>query len=182
MPPASVPRSERCAVHPARPAVDLCPVCGAPRCGNDAAAAPGGGCLACQGGAAAATPVAEVPFAEGLIRAALAALPVAVVGGAVTSEYVGTGAFAVITPFLLGVACGAASIAAAGRVSRPAGLRWVRLVGVLFALIGTAYGYRFVVGGEDPFGPAGSRIGPYVAAAVGAWLWTVPPRRRRRGR
>lgn len=182
MPPAPAARAERCAVHPARPAVDHCPRCGAPRCGSDAAAAPGGGCLACHGGAATDPAVVEVPVVEGLVRAALAALPVSVVGGAITSEYVGTGAFAVITPFLVGVACGAVAVAAAGRVPRPAGLRWVRLIGVLFALIGTAYGYRFVVGGEDPFGPAGSRIGPYVAAAVGAWLWTVPPRRRRRGR
>lgn len=173
----------RCAAHPGRPAVDECPVCNAPRCGNDAAAAPGGGCLACQGEAAAdAVRPGEVPLREGLVRAALAALPVAVAGGAVTSEYVGTGLFGIVTPFLVGVVCGAVAVAAAGRVPRPRGLAAVRLVGVLLALIATAYGFRFVVGGEDPFGPAGSRIGPYAAAAAGAWLWTVPPRRHRRRR
>ena len=140
------------------------------------------GCLACEGKAAPAKEVLArrpVPTGEGVIRAALAVLPVSLLGGAIASEYVGTDVFGIVTPFLVGVACGAVAVAAAGAVRRPEGLRAVRLVGLLYALIATGYGFRFVVGGEDPFAPAGDRIWPYAAAAAGAWLWTIPPKRRR---
>ena len=172
--------SQRCAVHPARPAADTCPVCGRPRCDRDAAAS-SGGCLACAGTAVPAKEARArraVPTDEGVIRAALAVLPISLLGGAISSEYVGTDVFGIVTPFLVGVACGAAAVAAAGAVPRPEGLRVVRLVGLLYALIATGYGFRFVVGGEDPFAPAGDRIWPYAAAAAGAWLWTIPPKRR----
>ncbi|MHB2022974.1 MAG: hypothetical protein ACYCO3_06565 [Mycobacteriales bacterium] len=115
---------------------------------------------------------------EALARAALAALPVALAGAAVTSEYVGAAVFSILTPALLGIACGAASTRAA-RV--PAGSwrhRAVRAVAVLYALIGTGYGFRFVIGHPSPFSPAGQVLPPYLAAALGAWLWTWPPRRR----
>ena len=41
--------SSRCAAHPGRPAVDLCPLCARPRCGADVL---GGSCAVCGGGPA----------------------------------------------------------------------------------------------------------------------------------
>lgn len=110
------------------------------------------------------------------MRAAVATLPVSLAGGAITSEYVGARVLDIVTPLLVGVVCGAVALAAAGRVRRH--VRWVRAVGVLFAVLAVALGFRLVVGGDSPFTPAGQVLPPYVAAAAGAWLWTLPPRRR----
>src|SRR5436190_9881471 len=85
---------ERCAVHPARPAVDRCPVCGRPRCGADARSAPGGGCLQCGG-----VPTEVPPEAAGqreaiqVIAALLASLLLAELLAPVVSEYVGAKGF-----------------------------------------------------------------------------------------
>jgi len=54
----------------------------------------------------------------------------------------------------------------------------VRVVAALYAVIGTGYSFRFVPGGLDPFGPAGSVLPSYLAALVGTYVWTWPPRRR----
>lgn len=115
---------------------------------------------------------------EALVRAALAALPVALAGASITSEYVGAQVFSILTPALLGVACGLATTAAARVPGGTPRHRAVRVVAVIYALIGTAYGFRFVIGRPSPFSPAGQVLPPYVAAALGAWLWTLPPRRR----
>ncbi len=163
----------RCAAHPARPAVDACPTCGRPRCGADAKTF-GAGCAACP----TQQRPQPTPRSESLVRAALAALPMCLAGGAVSSEYVGTTAFDVIVPFLVGVAVGAVAVAAAGR-PEPRTRLLVRAVAVLYAVVGAAYGYRLVVGGQDPFGPFTDVAPAYAAAAAGAWLWTMPSRRRR---
>ncbi len=109
----------RCGVHPSRPAVDSCPVCGRLRCGADAAAAGehGHGCPSCGGSSseprrpAAGRGPSEL---ERYVRAALGATVAALVWGKVTSEYVGSTFFSDISPALLGVACGAAATRAAG--------------------------------------------------------------------
>ena len=94
------------------------------------------------------------------------------------SEYVGAHIFSVVTPALLGVACGIAATAAARPAQRSRRGLAVRGVAVLYALLGTAWSFRLVIGGASPFSPAGQVLPPYLAAALGAWLWTVPPRRR----
>lgn len=167
----------RCAAHPARPALDACPGCGRPRCAADAAG--GDRCAICAG-ASAVVPAPARGTTEALARTGLAALPVTLAGAAVVSEYVGSTLFQWATPFLLGVAVGAATLFAAGRGVAGSALRWVRAAAVVYALVGAGYSYRFVPGGGDPFAPAGTVLPGYLAAAAGAWLWTVPRRPRRR--
>ena len=141
----------RCAVHPSRPAVDSCPVCGRLRCGADAVAAGehGHGCPSCGGSSseprrtAAGRGPSEL---ERYVRAALGATVAALVWGKVTSEYVGSTLFSDISPALLGVACGAAATRAAGSDYTRLELR----LGVLL---------------------------PYAASVAGVLLWTLPPRR-----
>jgi hypothetical protein len=160
----------RCAVHPARPAVDDCPVCGRPRCGADAQAAPGGGCLSCLGGdpSNGTAPSSLRRDAVRLITATLVAVLLAELLAPVVSEYVGAHAFAEITPFLLGMACAAAAAIVArthghGRMDIAA-----RAIGAVAAVLGTALAFRLVPGRQDPFGPAGTVLPPYAAAVVGA--------------
>lgn len=114
------------------------------------------------------------------MRAALAASMVGLIGGVIASEYVGAKIFSIVTPALVGVACGMAAVAAARVPLRGPLYRWVRAVAVVYALIGTGYGFRFVPGGQSPFHPAGQVLPPYGGAILGAWLWTQPPRRRQK--
>lgn len=86
----------------------------------------------------------------------------------IVSEYVGAKGFAEITPFLLGLACGAVAATAArthghGRLDQV-----VRLIGGCAAVLGTAFAFKLVPGGQDPFGPAGTVLPPYVSALAGA--------------
>ncbi len=162
-------------MHPARPAVDGCPVCGRPRCGPDADAAPGGGCVACGGRTSSATrrPPGDV---ELLVRAALAAYAAAVAMGFVVSEYVGAGVFAYVTPFLLGVLTGEAGQRAAATTRPDARLRAAFAV---LAVAGASVGFLL----EGSAGLlSGSVLPSYAAAAAGALLWTAPPRTVRAGR
>jgi hypothetical protein len=163
----------RCALHPGRPAVDTCPACGRPRCGRDAQSDPAT-CPICR------RPAEPAHLLESLVAAALAASAAAIAGAVITSEYVGAQIFSVVTPALLGIACGFAATAAARVRPGSAAHRAVRALAVLYALIGTAYGFRLVVGRPSAFGPAGQVVPPYLAAALGAWLSTLPPRRQRR--
>jgi hypothetical protein len=107
------------------------------------------------------------------------------VGSVIVSEYVGASVFAIVTPALVGVACGEAATRASGAGARSRAQTLARIAAVVYALIGTAYAFTFVPGGGDPFGPVGQVLPPYAAAAAAAWLWTWPPRRsvqRRRRR
>ncbi len=163
-----------CPVHPARPAVDACPVCARPRCGPDADTAPGGGCAACLGRGAAPRTRSPEPL-ELLLRACLAAYAAAVGMAFVVSEYVGAGLFAYVTPFLLGVLTGEAAQRAVGTV-RPD--RGVRGLAVGLAVAGTAVGFLL----EGSAGLASAGVVPsYAAAAAGALLWTAPPKGQARG-
>src|SRR5687768_1959607 len=131
---AHEPAGATCAFHPLRPAVDCCPVCGRGRCAPDAAQSPGGGCRACggagptaRGGGRAVSPV------ERLVRAALGAAPVALLGGVVAAEYVGAEVFAYLTPAVVGVLCGAAAQAAAGGPRRGRVALAVRALACVYA-------------------------------------------------
>ena len=166
---------ERCAVHPARPAVDRCPVCDRPRCGSDAV---GAGCLACRGLPAVATLVTPPPpDRERLVRGTLAAYAVALPGGLVASEYVGSPVFSYVFPFVVGVVTGWAATAAAPTDGRgPLGTR-IRAVGALLGVLGVGFGF-LLEKSLDPVSFDLHVLLPYAAAVAGAVLWTAPPRPR----
>ena len=111
--------------------------------------------------------------AELLVRAALAGLAVCLISGPVASQYVESGLFAYVGPFVVGVISGAAALRAAltdgrGRV----GTR-VRAIAAALAVLGVAFG--FSLEGSQPLVSGGTLL-PYLAAVAGAVLWTVPPR------
>jgi hypothetical protein len=159
----------RCAVHPARPAVDDCPVCGRPRCGADAQAAPGGGCLQCHGVPASGPvePTGERALMQ-LIAATIASVLLAELLAPVVSEYVGSKGFAEITPFLLGIACASLAATAARTHGRGRLDPIVRAIGGVAAVLGTAFAFKLVPGSADPFAPAGTVLPPYACAVAGA--------------
>jgi len=165
----------RCAVHPSRPAVDACPVCERPRCGADVSAV-AVGCLGCVAeSAGAVSTVRPAGDVERLVRAALAAYAVSLVGGLVASEYVGATVFAYLGPFVVGVVCGGAATRAAGTEGRGQLGSRVRAVAAAFAVLGIAL--SFVVEGSLGVLELTSDVYlPYVAAVAGALLWTMPPR------
>jgi hypothetical protein len=167
---------DRCAVHPGRPAVDECPVCDRPRCSADAAAWPDGGCAACEG-VRPQPPTRRAVTRETIVGAAAASHVAAVFAGAVSSQYVQVSLFGLLVPVGVGIGIGAAAEAGA-RGARG----WaIRAVAVVYALIAVGAGFRFEPGGVGPLdlGEIKDVLGPYVCAAVGAWLWTVPPRKHK---
>ena len=171
--------STRCAVHPGRPAADLCPVCERPRCRADAQLAPGGGCVACRGDLAGPVAAPLPPDGERLVRAALAAHAAALAGGVVASEYVEAPYFAYLAPLLVGLLVAAAATRAARTDGTgPVGSR-VRQLAVLYALLGCAVGFLAQPGNPPPFDDLGGKLLPYACAVVGAVLWCLPPRRAR---
>lgn len=174
-PGAPLPPGTRCGVHPVRRAVDRCPVCSLARCAADAEQAPGGGCASCGG-----TPVGQSRDArrrpterERLVRAALAAHGVAVLGGVVAAQYVGAQLFAYLTPFVVGVLTAAAAQAAAGGVRTGPLVQRVRAVALLYALLGVALG--FAIERSQDVVSQGALV-PYAAAVAGVVLWTLPPK------
>src|SRR3954465_754639 len=90
LPAMTTAAASRCAVHPARRAVDACPVCGRPRCGADVAEYAAAGCHASRGAAHEAAPPAAAELA---VRAGLASYAVAVVGGWIATQYVRNSGF-----------------------------------------------------------------------------------------
>lgn len=176
-PGAPLPPGTRCGVHPVRRAVDRCPVCSLARCAADAEQALGGGCASCGG-----TPVGQTRAAlrritptERLVRAALAAHGVAVLGGVVAAQYVGAQLFAYLTPFVVGVLTAAAAQAAAGGVRTGPLVPRVRAIALVYALIGVALGFA-IERSQDVV--SGGALVPYVAAVAGVVLWTLPPKQR----
>ena len=165
----------RCAVHPSRPAVDDCPVCGRPRCGADVASVTTG-CLGCVG--ETASPAASVVPAgdlERLVRATLAAYAVALLGGPIGSEYVGATIFEYLGPFVVGMICGGAATRAAHTHGRDRLGRAVRGIAAGVALLGV--GFSFVLEkSQDVLSVSPDVLLPYAAAVAGALLWTMPPR------
>lgn len=177
-PPASfapLAAGTRCGVHPVRRAVDLCPVCARPRCAADAEQAPGGGCSACRGSATSGPVRRAVPVQERLVRGALAAHGVAVLGGVVAAEYVDAPLFSYLTPFVVGVLTAAAAQAASGAARSGTDAMRIRLVAVVYALLGVALGFVL----EKSTGTLdSSTLLPYAAAVGGVVLWTLPPKAR----
>src|SRR3954454_24992167 len=178
LPAMTTATASRCAAHPARRAVDDCPVCGRPRCGSDAVNFGRSGCPAC------ATSAVEAPaagWAELLVRAGLAAMAVALVGGWIGTQYARNRGFSLIAPALVGM--GAAWATAAATEGGNAGRRVVTGIAAVGALLSAALAFRvYAAGGLSPWHPAGRVLPPYVAAVVGVLAWPVlfgPPKRPR---
>ena len=162
-------------MHPARPAVDRCPVCDRPRCGADAI---GAGCQACGGVPAVSVPrTPPATDVERLVRAALAAFGAALLGGVVASEYVGATVFSFVFPFVVGVLSGWAATSAARTDGRDLLGRRVRAVGALYGVLGVGFGF-VLEKSQDPASFDWQVLLPYVCAVAGAVLWTTPPRPR----
>lgn len=159
--------ASRCAAHPARRAVDDCPVCGRPRCGADVAGYAGAGCPAC----ATARPAAPPPgLAELLVRAGLAAFAIALVGGWIGTQYVRNKGFSLIAPGLVGVAVAWAAAAAAAAAPR----RVTALLAVVASVLSAALAFRvYAAGGLSPLHPAGRVLPPYAAAVAGVLAWPL---------
>ena len=179
--PTSAPAHPRCAVHPGRAAVDTCPVCSRSRCGADLLEGHPG-CGSCRGLVDATVRSEVAPAAwsgvEPYVRAALAGTFAAVLGGLVTSEYIGAPFFAFVAPFLVGVLCGGAALRSAQTDGRGVLGGRIRAIGVAYALLGVGVGFKVVPGGGSAFSPVTSVLLPYLCAVAGAVLWTMPPKRR----
>lgn len=168
--PETDPPALRCAVHPALPAVDTCPVCRRPRCANDAALAPGGGCLTCEG----VRPRSGPPPLDlrALVGAGVLCGIVTPVVGKVASEYVGAGWVGWTMPVFAGVAV---AIAAEAGARRKRG-RLLRIVAAVYSVLAIAVGLADPRAAGSPFTPVGRVLGLYALAAATAWFWTAPPR------
>ena len=170
----------RCALHPARLAVDNCPRCTRPRCGADAATYGDRGCEAC----AVSVPAAPAaPYAERVVRAGLAAFGVALVGGSIATQYVDVQYFSVIAPGLVGLATGWASAAAAGGPRNARLRRMTLLVAAVAAVLSAGLAFRLEAGGgQDPVSSWDEVGPPYLAAIFGTLAWPIvfaPPARKR---
>jgi len=160
----------RCAVHPSLPAYDRCPVCDRARCAADADAAPGGGCLACQGARGKKGPP---PLdLRSLVAAAALADVVAIFTGLVASEYVGAGFVGWVVPGFVGIVVSMAAEFAAGKRRG----RALRYLAAFYSVLGVAVGFQSPYAAETPFSLRWQVLGPYAVAAAASWLWTVPPR------
>ena len=154
----------RCAIHPARPAHDECPVCGRARCLADAQAFVAAGCPSC----AAAVPArAEAGRLELSVRAALAGLAVAYPGGWIATQYVRVHLMSLAAPAVVGLAAAFVVPRAARRLHPPLA-SWI--VAGLAALLGTALGFALTPGGQNPLRQWSVVGGPYLAALVGVAL------------
>ncbi len=160
----------RCAVHPALPAVDTCPVGSRPRCAADAVAAPGGGCLACEG---RRVPPGPPPLnLRAIVGAACLSGIVAVPAGLVSSEYVGAGFVGWVVPVFVGVVVSIAAEAGA-RARRG---RALRFLAAGYSVLAIAIGLANPRAAGSPFTPVGRVVGLYAVAVAASWLWTAPPR------
>ena len=99
-------------------------------------------------------------------------------GGLVSSEYIGAPYFAYIAPFLVGVLCGAVMLRAAGSTGAGQLGRRVRLLTVVYAVLGVGVGFKLVPGGGSAWHPVLEVAPAYVCAVLGAVLWTWPAKRR----
>jgi hypothetical protein len=166
----------RCAAHPARPGVDACPVCARPRCGADAADAPGGGCAVCLGLRTDAPRYVDPTQRELLVRGALAANLMAVIWGFVEAEYVQAGVFQYLAPLVLGAFTGGVAMASAQQPMGAFGTR-LRALAVVYAVLGCAFGF-VKEGTFTALSTSTDVLLPYLLAAAACWLWTLPPKAR----
>lgn len=173
-----MPPPARCAAHPARPAVDACPVCDRLRCGADRGLAPGGGCTVCLGGSSTARRYPVAGEQELLIRAVVVANVLAVAGGYVNAEYVGAPIFQYLAPAVLGVLCGGGATAAAATPRTGTLSTRVRAVSTVYAVLGSALGF-VLEGTYAAISTSFDVLLPYAIAAAAAWFWTAPPKPKR---
>lgn len=166
---------ERCAVHPGRPAVDRCPGCARARCRPDRARlGPSGcaGCLAPPGRRSGGQPDLAVRG----VRAGLATMLVAVLGGFVATQYVDAHVLSLVGPGLVGLAAAWAASAAGGPGWLTSG------IAAAGAVLGTALGFRLVPGGQSVVHPLAEVGPPYLCAILGVLGWPAifgSPRRDR---
>lgn len=149
----------RCAVHPSRAAHDTCPVCTQPRCDADAAAAPGGGCLACEGRRTRAGADVLGRDHPGDHRRDVAE--------AGRAGWVGW-----VVPAFAGVAVAIAAEAGA-RKHRGVALR---VLAAAYSVLAVAVGLHDPRAAASPFTPVLRVAGLYAIAAAASWVWTAPPR------
>ena len=136
------------------------------------------GCLGCAGETERWTPaVREAGDLERLVRATLAAYVVALLGGPVGSEYVGSTVFEYLGPFVVGIICGGAATRAAHTNGRGTIGKAVRVIAAVIALLGVAFSF-VLEESQDVLSVSPDVLLPYVAAVAGALLWTMPPRAR----
>ena len=164
--------AQRCAAHPGRPAADLCPVCGRPRCAADAAD-PAVGCELCGGRVAAPgrRPPADL---RAVCGAAVWCHVTAVAAAYVGQQYVEVRWFSLLVPVGVGIVCAIAAERGAG----PARGTPLRIIAAVYAVLSTALAFR-LEGSVELFSPLRTVGPPYLAAAAGAWFWTQPPKQRR---
>jgi hypothetical protein len=165
-PTTAAPR--RCLAHPARPAHDRCPRCDRPRCDADAAEYADRGCGICHASSSEAQPASVLEIG---VRAGLASLPVALIGGWIATQYVYDHVFSLVVPGLVGLTTGWVASAAVPRRQRSA--RWLALpIAAVAAVLGTALGFHLLPGGRQsvlrPFSVVGA---PYLCAVFGTALW-----------
>jgi hypothetical protein len=136
------------------------------------------GCLGCAGETATTASTLPAGNLERLVRAALAAYAVALVGGPIGSEYVGATIFEYLGPFVVGMICGGAATRAAHTNGRDQLGKAVRAVAAVLAVLGV--GFSFVLEkSQDVLSVDPDVLLPYAAAVAGALLWTMPPRARK---
>jgi hypothetical protein len=160
----------RCAEHPGRPAHDRCPRCNRPRCDADAGEYAALGCGVCH---SSVRQPRTVGLVEVLVRAGLASLPVALIGGWIATQYVYDHIFSLVVPGLVGLTASWVASAAVPRRQRTS--RWLALtVAAVAGLLGTALGFHLLPGGRQsvlrPFSVVGA---PYLCALIGTALWPV---------
>lgn len=156
--------SPRCAVHPARLAHDVCPVCERARCEVDARSLGRTGCLACVGGP---HPPPQASWLELAVRTGLAGLAVSYVGGWIATQYVRVHLMSLVAPAVVGLAASWAVFRAGDRLW-PRALTWGAAAAA--ALLGTALGFVLTPGGQNPVQDRALVGGPYLAALVGVAL------------
>ncbi|HVF04976.1 MAG TPA: hypothetical protein VNA20_09060 [Frankiaceae bacterium] len=160
----------RCAVHPALPAADGCPVCGRPRCAADATAAPGGGCRACEGRTKRAGP--PLLDLRALVQAGALCNVVAAFGGQIASQYVGAGFVGYVVPGFVAIMVSIAAEWAAGKKRG----RALRLLAAFYSVLAVAVGFQSPLDAGEPFDLTRNVLVAYATAAAVSWLWTAPPR------
>src|SRR4051812_11258780 len=112
-----------------------------------------------------------------LAAAGLAGTATVLVAGVIGSQQVDVHVLSLLAPAFAGAICGELMTRAADTDGRGRFGTVVRLLAVLYAVLAAAYAIRFVPGPDSVLRPAGRVLPPYAAAAAGAWLWTIPPRR-----
>ena len=137
------------------------------------------GCLGCAGETTAPAALVRPPGdLERLVRAALAAYAVALLGGPIGSEYVGATIFEYLGPFVVGIICGGAATRAAHTTGRDDVGRAVRGIAAAIAVLGVAFSF-VLEKSQDVVSASPDVLLPYAAAVAGALLWTMPPRPRK---